>query len=265
MTDDSARLKDVKMPATAQGRPLLRRSVLLAAMSMVAAAPAPVAPPPDTPAENVPTVVVFGDSQAEGLAAALQRLARHGGGFKIQNRTKAGTAISQSQNYDWPAAIKDYVPAEDVTTAVLMFGGNDRLPTRLADGTSLPFRTPAWEDLYRDRVNGMLHALLDRKLRVIWVSDPICREPRYSGDMAYLNGIYRDILDGSGATYLDITTLVADADGNYAAYGRALDGTTQRLRLDDGIHFTPSGYDIVAARVAQSIVAGRDATRNATR
>jgi uncharacterized protein len=261
MIDDTARPKDAKMSARAAGRPVFRRRVLLAAMSMVAATPAPVAPTPAAPTENVPTVVVFGDSQAEGLAAALQRLARHGAGFKIQNHTKPGTAISQSQNYDWPAAIKEYEPGADVTTAVVMFGGNDRLPIRLADGTSLPFRTPAWEDVYRDRVNDMLHALIARKLEVIWVGDPICRDPRYSGDMAYLNGIYRDILDGSGAMYLDIWTVVADGDGNYAAYGRALDGTTQRLRLDDGIHFTPSGYDIVAARVAQSIAATRDATR----
>jgi hypothetical protein len=153
------------------------------------------------------------------------------------------------------------VPAAEVTTAVLMFGGNDRLPIRLADGTSLPFRIPAWEDAYRDRVNDMLHALLDRKLQVIWVGDPICRDPRYSGDMAYLNGIYRDILDGSGATLVDIWTLVSDGQGNYAAYGRTRDGATERLRLDDGIHFTPSGYDIVAARVAQYIAATRDATR----
>ena len=115
--------------------------------------------------------------------------------------------------------------------------------------------------MYRGRVNDMLHALLDKKLRVIWVSDPICRDARYSGDMAYLNGIYRDVLDGSGAAYLDIWTLVADAAGNYEPYGRALDGATERLRLDDGIHFTPAGYDIVAARVAQFITASRDATR----
>jgi hypothetical protein len=34
-----------------------------------------------------------------------------------------------------------------------------------------------------------------------------------------------------------------------------VDGTTQRLRLDDGIHFTPGGYDLLAAKVMQAVIA----------
>ncbi len=228
-----------------------RRRVLLAAIATVA-----VAGGDSAVAEGANIVVVFGDSQAEGLAAALQRLARHRTDMKIQDRTKPGTAISQSQTYDWPAAIRGYEGGEDVTTAVLMFGGNDRLPIRPPTGGSIPFRGAAWEQEYRSRVADILQSLSARKLRIIWVGDPVCRDSRYSQDMAYLNGIYQQVLAGSGATYLDIWTVVADAEGNYAAYGRALDGATARLRLDDGIHFTPSGYDIVAARVMTSITAG---------
>ncbi len=202
------------------------------------------------PAPAGPRIIaVFGDSQAEGLAVALRRVTRGIAGIKVQNHTKAGTAISQPENYNWPAAIQDYVPDAGTDTAVLMFGGNDRLPLRPAPGTTVPFRSAAWETQYRGWTAAMLHSLLDKHLRVIWVSDPICRDPRYSQDMAWLNGIYRDTLADSGATYLDIWTAVADGDGHFSPYGRALDGTTARLRLDDGIHFTPSGYDIIATRV----------------
>ena len=37
--------------------------------------------------------------------------------------------------------------------------------------------------------------------------------------------------------------------GGYAAYGKDRDGTTQRLRTDDGIHFTAAGYELIAERI----------------
>jgi hypothetical protein len=210
------------------------------------------------PASQVPApqmIVVFGDSQAQGLAGAMQRAVRHGTAFKIQNRTKPGTAISQSAAYDWPAAIAAYMPDANVKTAVLMFGGNDRLPMRPEAGAQIPFRSTAWHDAYRARVASMLKSLTDRHLRVIWVSDPVCREPRYSADMAYLNAIYQDVIAGTGVTYLNIWSAIAAADGSFAAYGTGPGGATERLRLDDGIHFTPSGYDILAAKVLAVVAA----------
>jgi hypothetical protein len=200
-------------------------------------------------------VVVFGDSQAQGLAAGLQRALRHVHGWKVENRTKPGTAISQENTYDWPAVIAAYKPGEHVTTAVMMFGGNDRMPIRPVTGGVIRFRTQAWHDEYRARVAAILRTLSADKLRIIWVSDPICRDDSYSADMDYLNGVYKDVVSGTGATFFDIWTAVADPAGKFVAYGPALDGTTQRLRLDDGIHFTPTGYDILAAKVLQLMAA----------
>jgi hypothetical protein len=258
-----------RLSATIQLSPIgpSRRAILAALVSAIGvvpftaqaetAPPAPQAAPPPAPQ----TVVVFGDSQAEGLAAGLRRAEHLVPGLKVQNRTKAGTAISQPQNYDWPAAIKEYVPDPAVTTAVLMFGGNDRLPMHPATGKAIPFRDPAWIETYRDRIKSILGSLADRHLRVIWVSQPICRDSRYSQDMEFLNTIYRDEAASAGATYLDIWSAITDGSGQYAAYGHGLDGATTRLRLDDGIHFTPSGYDILASRVIQAISVKPDASK----
>jgi hypothetical protein len=211
-------------------------------------APAPAVAP-------VRIIAVFGDSQAEGLAVALRRVVRQMPGIKVQNHTKPGTAISQPENYDWPSAMRAYVPDAQVDTAVLMFGGNDRLPMRPAPGTIIPFRSDLWNSTYRARAADKLHSLTDKHLRIFWVGNPICRDTKYSQDMEYLNTIYRAELDGTDATYVDIWSTAADPDGHYAAYGRTLDGTMARLRLDDGIHFTPAGYDIIATRVARAVMA----------
>jgi uncharacterized protein len=230
---------------------LSRRGLLatVGALATFAQAPAPVSTVPRT-------IVIFGDSQAEGLAIALRRIVRQTPRIKVQNRTKPGTAISQFENYDWLAAIRDYVPDPQVDTAVLMFGGNDRLPMRAVAGIVIPFRSQVWNETYSSRIVAMLQSLADKHLHIIWVGNPICRDKEYSQDMEYLNAIYREALTGTAdATYIDIWTAVADAEGGYDPYGHTLDGTTSRLRLDDGIHFTPSGYDIIATRVMQAVAA----------
>ena len=99
----------------------------------------------------------------------------------------------------------------------------------------------------------MLKRLAKLELTIIWVSDPICKASNYNADMAYLNMIYRQAVADVGATFLDITGVITDADGAYTAYGPTLDGPVARLRLDDGIHFTASGYDILAARILPTV------------
>jgi hypothetical protein len=43
--------------------------------------------------------------------------------------------------------------------------------------------------------------------------------------------------------------VIADEEGRYAAYGKDRDGTTQRMRADDGIHMTAAGYELVAEKI----------------
>ena len=198
-------------------------------------------------------VVVFGDSQAQGLAAALGRAARKAGGPKVQNRARPGTALTNPAVYDWPAELQTYVPDPSVGTAVLMFGGNDHYGMRLPQGVLVPLRTDQFHAIYSARAAAVLASLLKLNLRVFWVGDPICRTDSFSSDMRYLNGIFQEVVAGTPATFVDIFAAVADESGQYAAYGKSLDGAVTRLRLDDGIHFTAAGYDILAAKVNAAI------------
>ena len=196
---------------------------------------------------------MFGDSQAQGLAAGLQRAARKAGGPRIQNRARPGTALTNPSVYDWPAELQTYVPDPGVGAAVLMFGGNDHYGMRTGPGVLVPLHTDAFHALYAARAAAVLASLLKLKLRVFWVGDPICRTDGFSSDMRYLNGIFQEVVAGTPATFVDIYAAVADESGQYAAYGKSLDGAITRLRLDDGIHFTAAGYDILAARVNEAM------------
>jgi hypothetical protein len=204
-------------------------------------------------AQPEPTrVAVYGDSQAEGLAVALLAATR-GGRFQIANRTKAGSALSQPVTYDWLAAIRRSVSSDHPAIAVMMFGGNDRVPARLPDGRALPFRGDAWLAFYRERLKTIISALTDAGTRIVWCGDPNTRDDRYAQDMEYLNTLYRDALPAADAAFVDIRDVAAGPGGAYASHGSGTDGVVQRLRTDDGIHFTAAGYGLVARRVLRAM------------
>lgn len=81
---------------------------------------------------------------------------------------------------------------------------------------------------------------------VIWIGHPIVRDPVYAEDMALLNRLYAEEAVQEGAEWFPSWSLFTDADGNYAPYGKGVDGQTTRLRADDGVHLTGAGYDVLA-------------------
>jgi len=95
--------------------------------------------------------------------------------------------------------------------------------------------------------------MTDAGLKVIWCGNPIARSDTYSTDMSYINDIYAAEAAKFGAQFMPLWNAVADRDGHYAAFGKDRDGVTQRMRADDGIHFTAPGYELIAGRVLELI------------
>jgi hypothetical protein len=143
----------------------------------------------------------------------------------------------------------------------VMFGANDRLDMRGERGAYLRFRTDEWREAYAARADKILTLLANAGLRVIWCGNPIARSPTYSADMGYINEIYAEEAQRFGAQFLPLWTAVADDEGRYAAYGKDRAGRTQRLRGDDGIHFTAAGYELIAEKIVGLMSAAAANTR----
>ena len=194
------------------------------------------------------TIVVFGDSQAAGLARGLQRVLVEDPRYRVLNRTHAGAALVHGEG-EWLAPVERFATHEKADIAVVMFGANDRLDMRDAESGYLHFRTDEWHDAYAARTDRILSLLAGAKLRVMWCGNPIARSATYSADMGYINDIYVAEAAKFGAQFVSLWTAVADDQGRYAAYGKDRDGTTERLRGDDGIHFTAAGYELIAEKI----------------
>lgn len=189
-------------------------------------------------AESPPTTVeVVGDSQAQGLAGALERLFLRSPQFHVLDRSKISTGISVHAGFDWPQQAKTLAAARNADIVVIMFGANDR-PT-IRRGIEVD---PTLRDEFRQSYD-------ERVREVIWVGHPVVRDNVYTEDMQFLNSIYKSAADAEGARWVATWGMFTTPDGGFTPYGKGVDGMTQRLRADDGVHFTPAGYDVVAARI----------------
>ena len=229
------------------GRPILRAALIVLFFALSCATGRAQDP------EARATIVVFGDSQAQGLAGGLARVLIEDQRYRVLNRTHPGAALVHGEN-EWLQPVQRFVMREKADIAVVMFGANDRLDMR-EGGAYVRFRTDDWRAAYAARAGKILTLLREAGLKVIWCGNPIARSSVYSADMSYINDLYAEETARFGARFVPLWTAIADDQGHYAAYGKDRFGTTQRLRGDDGIHFTAAGYELIAEKLIELLSA----------
>ena len=190
-------------------------------------------------------MLVVGDSQAQGLAGGLQRILLRDRSWRVIDRSRISTGLYSTIKFDWPGSVTRIASSEAGAVAVVMFGANDR-PNIRSKGEIDPKRADAWSTPYRAHIQVMVLGLKKSCPHVVWVGHPIVRDPVYAEDMAFLNNLYQTEAVAAGAEWFPSWPLFVDKDGHFSAHGTALDGHLERLRADDGVHLTPTGYDVLA-------------------
>jgi hypothetical protein len=219
---------------------MMRRRNLLFAVGFTA-----VASRISNAADAMTRVLVVGDSQAQGLAAGLQRQFRRDQTWRVIDRSRIATGLCWPSRFNWPAAAPGIGEGERGAIAVVMFGANDRPPVRIHGQVDAKLEA-SFCTTYREHVRAVADALMKNCAAVVWVGHPIVRDPVYADDMALLNRLYAEQSLAAGADWFPSWPLFVDADGNFAPYGKGTDGETTRLRADDGVHLTGPGYDVLA-------------------
>jgi hypothetical protein len=122
-------------------------------------------------------------------------------------------------------------------------------PARLTPGGTYEFHTDAWMEIYGKRVDDMIAALKSKGVPVVWVGLPAIRGQKSTGDMSYLDDLYRARAEKAGITYVDIWDGFVDEQGRFALQGPDFEGQTRKLRTPDGVHFTKAGAVKLASYV----------------
>lgn len=213
--------------------------------------PVPAAPvavqPRQTPKDpDARTVVVFGDAFASGLGTALLDAFASTPTIEVVKRPKLGSGLVRYDFYDWDAALTEILATEKVDVAVVMMGSNDAQAFRDTGPEDIEWGTQQWQDAYIARVDNFLRHFSERGIPVYWVGLPIMRAPVYAQDMAFLNTVFLARTQRAGGRFIDMWSRFADEQGKYADVGPDVNGKIRRLRDDNGIHMTGTGYRTLA-------------------
>jgi uncharacterized protein len=245
-------------------------------------------PPPPKKYETPPTstVAVIGDTMADWLAYGLEEALSDTPDVGVVRYIRPTSGLvrydPKNDQLDWSASVKDILGTDKPSAIVVMLGLSDRLPlhdkvppkadaqassdSAKQSGAQQPpsiaanappgnydFHTDKWAELYSKRIDDMIAALKSRGVPVLWVGLPAVYGTKSTGDMSYLDELFRARAERAGITYVDIWDGFVDESGRYVTQGPDFEGQIRRLRTGDGVHFTKAGAIKLAEYVVQDL------------
>jgi uncharacterized protein len=193
------------------------------------------------------TVTITGDSLADGIWGAIYRKLVRDKRYVIRRNAKNSTGFTTEGLLDQIEEGFKPTPADAV---IMMVGANDRR-SFFVDGKSRAlFATPSWRDLYGGRAAAFMDSLKGRDVPVVWILLPVMRDATAARDAKLINElVLKAATDRPWIRTVDTWKLTADTDGAYQAHFKDLGGKVRLMRDNDGVHFTPPGYDLIAESV----------------
>ncbi|MFO1489877.1 MAG: DUF459 domain-containing protein [Kiritimatiellia bacterium] len=216
---------------------LLRPFVLLLAGLLSAAAAG---------AEGGPVLLVGDSLMKEVGRSAKRQLAKTGGEAVVES--SIGSGLARLDLFDWPAKLKEKLAAKPAWV-VLLIGANDDQDLDSPTG-SVAYGTPAWSEVYAQRVDAMLAAAKEAGAKVLWVGLPRMRDARSDAHATLVNGIIKARIAAAGrGEFYDIAPVYAV--GNKYSPFILLPPNDQVLQVrgEDGIHFNREGAEHLAGLI----------------
>ena len=206
-------------------------------------------------------VFFAGDSLMQGVAPHVQRALLERYNINSVNLSQQSTGLAYTTLFNWPKTIHDTLQSNrNIKILVMLLGPNDPWDMPSRTGKYLQFATPAWEQEYRSRIQGIMNDAHAQGVRVMWLSPPTMRKPELNQHMLYLNRIIQDEVKRNQGLALDTRQILGTSLTQFQDRISTSTATTV-LRSPDGIHFSAQGQQRVAAAILANIqVDGFDTT-----
>src|SRR3954451_7394002 len=172
--------------------------------------------------------------------------------------TPADKSGSKPEGANEAAAKPDDKPA-DADSSADDSADNDSAPVVAPEKSArspsgvYQFRDDRWVELYVKKIEEMIAVLKSKGVPVLWVGLPAVRGPKATGDMLFLDSLYRDAAGKAGITYVDVWDGFVDEAGRFLQQGPDFEGQIRRLRSYDGVYFTRPGARKLAHYVEREI------------
>jgi len=201
------------------------------------------------------TVAVIGDSLGDGVWSGFSLMWRNKPECRVVRRSKVGAGMTRSDFPQWQQDLSAELAGESVDVAVLMFGANDQQGIRDGLHHGYLFHTEGWKQLYLSRVEALVRDLVARKVTVVWLGLPVMRSDELTSGARWINGLLEEKLKSLGVVFVPLMQDFADPTGGFQPYVQdEASKRSRQIRLEDGIHFTHYGYELIAAKAREAIL-----------
>ncbi|WP_259745085.1 SGNH family hydrolase, partial [Pseudomonas protegens] len=165
------------------------------------------------------------------------------------------TGLAYPSFFNWPKTVESTLAGNpNIRLMVIFLGPNDPWDMPVVKGKPfLRFKTPDWEEAYRQRIDSILDTAQAHNVQVIWVGPPNMEKPKLSTAMAYLSELYKSQIEQYHQHFVSANEILGYQNDEFSYYRITGDGKKVKTRVDDGIHFTTTGQKLIAERVISLI------------
>lgn len=217
-----------------------------------------------TPTATDPArVLLVGDSEAGGLSPFLSRVLEDTGVTAMTTDYKVSSGLVRPDFYDWPAHLRETVPAAAPDIVIALFGGNDGQSFQTDDpnagaAAGKAVDTPEWRAEYGRRVGEVMDFLSADGRTLIWVGVPNAEKEEFTARLAVQNEVVKaEVAAHPGVVFVDSWYQFTGIDGSFAPLIMdPRDGEFKPVRSEsDGFHLNTTGEEILAYVVGNAVIA----------
>ena len=157
------------------------------------------------------------------------------------------TGLAYPQFFDWPTQIKRAISSGSADAVVVFLGANDTFDI-YENGRVLPVGSREWKHVYGDRIRGIARFASQHHVALLWLGMPAMRRNDIQPYVPSMNRLYSNSVRAHGGLYLPTAEILGVSETDYVPFKR-VDGHNLLTRAEDGVHFTPDGWDLVADSV----------------
>ncbi len=233
-----------------------------------AAAKAPAAKkeaPPPTPeptmAQSFPRnkkgpfkVLMLGDSMtATDFGKALEKLLDAHPQVECARRGRSATGLARPDYFDWQSEGRKQAKKHDPDLIIVVMGGNDGqdLIDKAKKKRRVFWKGKKWPENYSQRMKHFIDGVMAPYRKVVWIELPVMDRPRLEKKLTIIRQVQRELVNSlDEANYLSTRKFFVDNnDKLFRATKVKGYKAKQKLRQEDGIHFTVPGSRYFANRV----------------
>lgn len=191
-------------------------------------------------------ILFIGDSLGNNLASGVINQLKGTPGLTLVNLTRSSTGLSNSWFYNWPKELPAMLKKHKPDLVVMFIGANDHQDIR-SGGKSLRFGSKPWVTAYAGDVKKIADQSSAAGAQIAWFGLPSMRNGAFSGYMKVMNDTVQSVIPSAkNSTYIPTWEYMSTSKGKFLEYA-GVNGSRQRLRGQDGIHFSTTGQKVLSA------------------